>query len=118
MKVVGIKMNIFNNLQKFRGIVMLIGFCVIMALVATGKSMMVILLVLGALDFIYGLFSFKAPGARTQGICMMLTGIYIVVMGIIFVANIFAEKIFWTVSAGGLIVLAVIGLLVIRRREN
>ena len=49
---------------------------------------------------------------------MMLTGIYIVVMGIIFVANIFAEKIFWTVSAGGLIVLAVIVLLIIRRREN
>lgn len=111
-------MNIFNNLQKFRGLVMLIGFCVIMALIATGKSMMIILLVLGALDFIYGLFSYKAPGARTQGICMMLTGIYIVIMGIIFLANIFEEQIFWTVSAGGLVIVAVIGLAIIKRREN
>lgn len=104
------------NLQKFRGPVLLIGGILILALLASGKSMMIILLILGALDFIYGLFSYRVPDARTQGICMMLTGLYIVVMGAVWLLKIFAEALFWTISAGGLVVLAVIGLIIIKRR--
>jgi len=91
--------------------------CVICVIaIFMGADAMLIMLVIGLLDFLLGFNIYRVKGPTVQAKAMLLTGAYIFVMGVIYFIGFIAAKLFWDIFAGGLLIIVVISFVLFRRK--
>lgn len=115
---IGEFMSTKDKLKNMSGILLMACCFVVFAVIAADVDLMVVLLVLGVLDLLYGLFMYFVNGADLAGKCMIVTGAYIVVMGILNLTNLFETRIYWQIFAGGLCIIALYGVYILRKSKK
>lgn len=110
-------------LKNGTNLISLVGVILVFGIVLSGIDAMYILLVLGAMNCLYGLYAMitKKPIMKSMsqeksnsprynmgmGICQFCMGIFVLSMGIIYVNKIVTGKYFWDIMLAGLIIVMV-----------
>lgn len=104
--------------------VSIIGVILVFAIVLSGVDAMYILVVLGAMNCLYGLYSIVTRKSAIKGkqliekknprqynlgmgICQLVMGIFVLGMGIIYINNIVTGEYFWDIILVGIVILMV-----------
>lgn len=112
-------------LKNWNTLVTVIGIILVLAIIFSGVDAMYVLIILGAMNSLFGLYSVitKKPMTREgqmlggknpqqynmgMGICQIAMGVFIMVMGIIYVTDIVTGKYFWDIILVGIVVLMIV----------
>ena len=96
-----------------------IAACLIcVGLVFTSADSMVIIFVIGILDFLLGVNIVRTNGPTAQAKLMLVTGAYIFVMVLLHFASILPEQWFWDIFAGGLAVVVIVWFFLLRKAKK
>lgn len=110
-------------LKNGTNLISLVGVILVFGIVLSGVDAMYILLVLGAMNCLYGLYAIitKKPILKSMsqekqnsprynlgmGVCQLCMGVFVLIMGLIYVKNIVTGKYFWDVMLAGMIVIMI-----------
>lgn len=86
-------------------------------LVFFSDNAMLVVAVIGLLDFLMGLNIVRTAGATAQAKIMLATGAYILVMGVLYVVRLLPEAWFWDIFAGGLLVVVLVWFVLLRKKR-
>lgn len=115
---------LMKYLRNWTNMVSIIGIILVFAIVLSGVDAMYILVVLGAMNLLYGLYSvvtkksamkgrqlvnLKNPEQyhRYMGVCQMVMGVFVLGMGIIYINKIVTAKYFWDIVLVGIVILMI-----------
>lgn len=113
---------LLKYLRNWTNLVTIIGVILVFGIVLSGIDAMYVLIVLGAMNCLYGLYAIitKKPILKNQlmqknssaynvgmGVCQLCMGIFVLVMGIIYVTGIVAGKYFWDIVLFGIVLVMV-----------
>lgn len=107
-------------LRNWTNLVTIIGVVLVFGIVLSGIDAMYVLIVLGAMNCLYGLYTIitKKPAVKTSlpaekqsssrhylglGICQFCMGLFVLAMGIIYVNQIVTGKYFWDIILVGIV---------------
>lgn len=109
-------------LRNWTNLVTIIGVILVFGIVLSGTDAMYVLIVLGAMNCLYGLYAIitKKPILKNQwmqkdspaynlgmGICQLCMGIFVLIMGIIYVTEIVTGKYFWDIVLLGIVLVMI-----------
>lgn len=101
-----------NNSNKW----LYLGCALIMFMIFAGLDGMLVLAVLGLIDFWMGASMCRAGNPNGQAKAMIATGIYIFVLSVIYLTNILAEDLFWKIFGGGFLIIIVLSFILFRKK--
>lgn len=109
-------------LKNWNVLVSVIGIILVFGIVLSGIDALYVLVVLGAMNCLYGLYAVltKKPMSKNNemlakknsqqynmamGVCQIVMGIFVIAMGIIYINEIVPVKYFWDIVLVGIIVI-------------
>lgn len=113
------------RLKNVNNLITIIGCILIIGIMFSGVNSMMVMIVLGLLNFYMGAYSYieKKTPFRTDyskvidqssycqklGVCLMALGIYIIGMAAIYFIQIVSSEIYWNIFGIGLLIIIVMG---------
>ncbi len=109
-------------LKKGTNLISLVGIILVFGIIFSGVNAMYVLVVLGAMNCLYGLYAIitKRPITRSMeagknapryhigmGICQLCMGLFVLAMAIVYINKIVTGKYFWDLMMVGMIVVMV-----------
>lgn len=108
-------------LRNWTNLVSIVGIILVFGIILSGVDAMYILVVLGGMNCLYGLYAIvtkkpivksNLPGTKQNnsrynmgmGICQLCMGIFVLVMGIVYINQIVTGKYFWDIVLVGIII--------------
>lgn len=115
-------------MKKYAGsLITIIGCIIVIAIMFSGVDSMIVMIVLGILNFYLGAYSYiekkslfrtdytkvknQASYCRKQGKCLMALGAYIIAMGMVYFLNIIPMEIYWDIFLVLLLAIIVVGFI-------
>lgn len=112
-------------LKNWNTLVSVIGIILVFGIIFSGVDAMYVLIVLGAMNCLYGLYAVitKKPMSKNvqmlerknpqqynmaMGICQIAMGVFVLAMGVIYVADIVTGKYFWDIVLAGIVVIMIV----------
>lgn len=90
--------------------------CAVMILIFAGIDGMIILGIIGLLDFWAGAMMCRGGHVNSTSKSMIITGIYIFVLSVIYLTGILTEDLYWKIFGGGLLIIVVISFILFRKK--
>jgi len=123
-------------LKNWNTLVTVVGIILILGIIFSGVDAMYVLVVLGAMNSLFGLYAIitKKPMTKNaemlnpknpqqynlaMGICQIVMGVFVIAMGIIYIKDIVPAKYFWDIVLVGIIVIMVCWYVIkLKARKN
>ncbi len=103
-------------------LISVVGIILVVGIMLSGVDMLYVLVVLGAMNCLYGLYAVitKKPMSKdsemlakrnpkqynmAMGICQIVMGVFVIAMGLIYINEIVPSKYFWDIILVGMIVI-------------
>lgn len=103
--------------MKGNQLLLIFACAVCVGMVFFSANPMLIVAVIGLLDFLMGLNIVRTNGATAQAKIMLATGAYILVMSILYVTRLLPEAWFWDIFAGGLLIVVLVWFVLLRKKR-
>lgn len=103
--------------MKGNQLLLIFACAVCVGLVFFSANAMLIVAVVGLLDFLLGLNIVRTNGVTAQARIMLATGAYILVMSVLYVTKLLPEAWFWDIFAGGLLIVVLVWFVMLRKKQ-
>ena len=106
-----------EDIMKGNQLLLIFACAVCVGLVFFSANAMLVVAVIGLLDFLLGLNIVRTVGANAQAKIMLATGVYILVMSILYAVKLLPEAWFWDIFAGGLVIVVLVWFVLLRKKR-
>ena len=104
-------------IMKGNQLLLIFACAVCVGLVFFSANAMLVVAVIGLLDLLLGLNIVRTAGATAQAKIMLATGVYILVMSILYAVKLLPEAWFWDIFAGGLVIVVLVWFVLLRKKQ-